>query len=152
MREVMLWLLASTALTAPLPLGAQRELFERRGIRLIVSFDGELSQFSAENLLLQIIGGLVLLSLASLVSHFIITKCLGMKEIYKSHLYEFSEDMSCYREVSPAQLKLMCKFAARANKQGRGIFSEYTRNKDKYGVLDDLGDRDDVELLELDAN
>ena len=105
--------------------GTQRELFKRHGINIQINFDGNIGEFSWENLLLQIISALVLLGIANVLSILIITKCLKSKEMYKHHLYDYSEDFSAHRELPQDKLDALREFAKDANKQGTGILTSF---------------------------
>ena len=106
--------------------GTQRALFKRHGIDIQVGFDGNIGEFSWENLLFQIFSALVLLGIANVISILIITKCLKSKEMYKHHLYDYSEDFSAYRELPKETLEELRVFAKAANKQGSGILTTFT--------------------------
>ena len=113
--------------------GTERELTTRHGISIVVNFDGSIGEFSFQNLLLQIISALVLLGIANTISIVIITKCLKSKDLYKHHLYDYSEDFSAHRGLPDTTLESLRVFAKDANKQGSGILTSFTAGEQAGG-------------------
>eukprot|EP00039_Didymoeca_costata_P005745 m.84141 g.84141 ORF g.84141 m.84141 type:complete len:517 (-) comp12954_c0_seq2:1284-2834(-) len=105
--------------------GDQRQSFNRHSIKISFFVRGDFEKWSFTAFITSLLAGFVLLRFAEFLFKLILTEVVADKQVYKYVLHHRSEDMSCYRDMSPAEITKLREFAAEMNKKGNGIYLEY---------------------------
>lgn len=82
-----------------------RDVLNRHAIRLIFTQNGQVGAFNLTNLLITLVTALGLLAVSATVTNFFMSYVLHLKDFYKFHRYEVTEDYDTLKQFDPDELK-----------------------------------------------
>eukprot|EP00041_Stephanoeca_diplocostata_P021766 m.513659 g.513659 ORF g.513659 m.513659 type:complete len:463 (-) comp21906_c1_seq13:2452-3840(-) len=121
------------------------EIYNRHAIRILVVQTGIIGKFSFQALLTTLVTSVALLAVSTTIVNLLMTKLFYMKELYKFHKYEVSEDFSEWRSTDKDKFQQMMDTVAAVNRGDPTVKrSDVDRLTDRVGQSYEHRHDDDV--------